>query len=358
MIKTTEFKRFYKKLYSLLFIMKKKNIIAIIMTAIGIALITSALVIVYASYPPRGNTIDAAITDYFYNNRSDALELIMYIITYLGEILVYIGMLLLLYYLWDKKRTYRTMSLLISSTVINVSTKAIFDLPRPPSVQHSDYINEISPGLPSGHAQLSTTFWGMLGIFLKKVMIVFSILLPLLIGFSRIYLGVHWFTDVIMGYGIALIILALYIFFGEYVENFLNEKSTIIKILVTIAICAIFAILAIFLFYNRVEHYEEQISSALKLIVMLATLSISYSVEGSLINFSNEIDRWWKYLVRILIGAITFGIFYFGVSMLFDLAINAVAWVGIELTLDLIRYAMLGPALILFAPWIMMKLKV
>lgn len=358
MVRTTELKRFYKKLYSLLSIMKKKNIIAIIMTVIGVALITSALVIVYASYPPRGNAIDKTITDYFYDNRSNAIELIMYIITWLGEVLVYIGMLLLLYYLWDKKKTYKIMSLVITSTVVNVSSKAIFRLERPPEYQHYIHIKEISPGLPSGHAQISSTFWGMLGIFLKKVMIVFSILLPLLIGFSRIYLGVHWLTDVIMGYGIGLIILALYIFLGEYIANFLNEKSTIVKILVAIAVCAIFAILVIFLFYNRVEHYEEQISSALKLIVMLATLSISYSVEGSLINFSNEIDKWWKYIVRILIGAITFGIFYFGVSELFDLAINTVAWVGIELTLDLIRYAMLGPVLILLAPWIMMKLKV
>ncbi|MBY8999366.1 MAG: phosphatase PAP2 family protein [Candidatus Heimdallarchaeota archaeon] len=338
--------------------MKKKNIIAIMMTAIGIALITTALVIVYASYPPRGNTIDAAITDYFYDTRSDTLALIMYIITWLGESLVYIGMLLFLYYLWDKKRTFRTMSLLITSSVVNVSAKAIFRLERPPDYQHYEHIEELSSGLPSGHAQLSTTVWGMLGIFLKKVMIVFAILLPLLIGFSRIYLGVHWFTDVIMGYGIALIILALYIFLGEYIENFLNEKSAIIKILVAIAVCAIFAILVIFLLLNRVENDTELISGSLKLIVLLVTLSISYSVEGSLINFSNEIDKWWKYLVRILIGGAIFGIFYFGVSMLFDLAINAVAWVGIELTLDLIRYAMLGPALLLLAPWIMMKLKV
>ncbi|MCK5141022.1 MAG: phosphatase PAP2 family protein [Candidatus Heimdallarchaeota archaeon] len=337
--------------------MKKKNIIAIIMTVIGVALITTALVIVYTSLQ-RANPIDAAITDYFYDNRSDTLELVMYIITWLGELLVYIGMLLFLYYLWDKKRTFRAMSLLITSAVVNTATKAIFNLERPPEYKHSDFIDEISSGLPSGHAQLSTTIWGMLGIFLKKVMIVFAILLPLLIGFSRIYLGVHWFTDVIMGYGIALIILALYIFLGEYIENFLNEKSTIIKILVVIAICAIFAILVIFLLLNRVNNDTELISGSLKLIVLLAALSISYSVEGSLINFSNEIDKWWKYIVRILIGGAIFGIFYFGVSMLFDLAINTVAWVGIELTLDLIRYAMLGPACLLLAPWIMMKLKV
>ncbi len=337
--------------------MKKKNIIAIIMTAIGIALITTALVIVYTSLQ-RANPIDAAITDYFYDNRSDNLELMMYIITYLGEALVYFGMMLLLYYLWDKKNAFRAMSLLITSTVVNTSAKSIFRLERPPEYKHSNFVTEISSGLPSGHAQNSTTFWGVLGIFLKNTMIVFSILLPLLIGFSRIYLGVHWFTDVIMGYGIGFLILALYIFLGEYIENFLNDKSATIKILVAIVVAAIFAVLVIFLQYDRVDNDIELISSSLKLIVLLATLSISYSVEGSLINFSNEIDKWWKYIVRILIGAATFGIFYFGVSMLFDLAINAVAWVGIGLTLDLIRYAMLGFAFLLLAPWIMMKLKV
>ncbi|TET76754.1 MAG: phosphatase PAP2 family protein [Candidatus Heimdallarchaeota archaeon] len=349
--------------------MKKRNVIAITLISIGVALIVAAITIVYSFNPlTHNNPVDEFLTNFFYNNRSKVFGGIMYIISFLGDALVYIGILLLFYYLYDKKKTYRAMTLLVTSTVINVSTKAAFNLDRPEtSLQYGHNpeetllspADEASTGIPSGHTQMSTTFWGSLMIFIKKWwMVIVGSILAFLIGFSRIALRVHWFTDVIMGLGIALIILAVYLLIKDPVENFIDSRTTFVKILLCIAVFIVFAIPVIFLQYNRVDNDFELISKSLKLITLFTTVSISYAIEGKLVNFHTDIDKWWKYPVRILIGAAFFAAFYFSLSELFGLIIINVGWNGMELTLDLIRYAIIGPVVILLAPWVMMKLKV
>ncbi len=81
-------------------------------------------------------------------------------------------------------------------------------------------IDESGYSFPSGHAMISFAFYGYLiylidknmkPSILKKVIIIFLILLILFIGFSRIYLGVHHFSDIIGGYIISFAYLILYI---------------------------------------------------------------------------------------------------------------------------------------------------
>jgi membrane protein DedA with SNARE-associated domain len=99
------------------------------------------------------------------------------------------------------------LAALAGGVVLNQLLKTLFARPRP-FFEHP-LVLETSYSFPSGHATMSLIFYGMLAYFAVRALrtwrartaVVFgAALLVLLIGFSRMYLGVHYFSDVIAGF--------------------------------------------------------------------------------------------------------------------------------------------------------------
>ncbi len=107
---------------------------------------------------------------------------------------------------------------LISGEIIKEFLKFLFHKERPDAglalIQESGY------SFPSGHAFMSVIFYGMICYFIyqvcknkwqKMILLIATAVLVFLIGFSRIYLGAHWISDVLAGWLIGGVILAFFI---------------------------------------------------------------------------------------------------------------------------------------------------
>jgi len=109
---------------------------------------------------------------------------------------------------------------LVSSAFVNHLIKEIVQRPRPPIELRM--VEESSFSFPSGHAMTSATFYGLIIYFalknvknkkLRNTICITLSLLVFLIGISRIYLGVHYASDVLAGFTFAIVYLVLYINF-------------------------------------------------------------------------------------------------------------------------------------------------
>lgn len=142
--------------------------------------------------------------------RSDLLTEFMLLFSFLGSFYFYFIVCLVIFIKKMPKRVYFTVNLVILSIINNI-VKAIFRRSRPfiySLIYQSGY------SFPSGHAMLSIYFYGYL-IFMvnrynfpyRKVIIYLLSTLIVLISFSRIYLGVHYLSDIIIGILLGFIFL-------------------------------------------------------------------------------------------------------------------------------------------------------
>ena len=177
------------------------------------------------------------------------LTALLKFITAFGTELFYLPAILFIFWWVDEKRGLRFGILIIVSAWINSFVKDLFKQPRPFHFDASlGLAHESSYGAPSGHAQMSLSFWIPMAAWLgrtgektkkwRRLIWAFSIFFILLIGFTRLYLGVHFPTDLFAGWLLGGIILVLWFFPGSYFEKFLIKGGARLQ-----NICAAFFVL-------------------------------------------------------------------------------------------------------------------
>ena len=161
---------------------------------------------------------------------SPALTAIMKVITALGTELLYLPLILFIFWWIDEKQGLRLGILIIVSAWINALVKDIFKQPRPFNFEPAlGLAHEGTYGAPSGHAQFSLCFWVPMAAWLSSLLekptwkrpIIWTgaILFILLMGFTRLYLGVHFPTDLLFGWLLGGIILLVYFTAGPYLDK-------------------------------------------------------------------------------------------------------------------------------------------
>ena len=150
------------------------------------------------------------------NIMNDSLTPILKVITELGGVAFTVVAGVLIFIFCKKIRWFVTFDL-VGVTLINQLLKHIIRRPRPNILR---LVEESGYSFPSGHSMVSMTFYGIIiylvyknvnDKYLKWLLITLLSLLILAIGFSRVYVGVHYFTDVIGGFLLGLAYLVIYV---------------------------------------------------------------------------------------------------------------------------------------------------
>lgn len=172
--------------------------------------------------------IDAYVLKVLYELRDPLFAQIVIYFTELGsKVIVGGGVALVgLYFLSQKKFALLTglATTMLGTSIVVFVAKELIARPRP-EVVYQAYI-ETGYSLPSGHASLSLAFYGFVLYMLikkfpqRKNLLFFGISsLIALIGISRLYLGVHYVSDVLAGYAVAALFLTLGIYLTNHFTN-------------------------------------------------------------------------------------------------------------------------------------------
>lgn len=164
-------------------------------------------------------SFDDNVTDYVTSFRTPGLNNFFQFITDLGDVYAYLvatslAALFFFYKLKNKKFIFQLLGVLLLSALANMALKRAFDRARP-TIEHLVVVKTLS--YPSGHAMSAMAFYGFLIYLVFKIkmhsalraflVLVFTFLI-LSIGISRIYLGVHFPSDVAGGFIAGLIWVA------------------------------------------------------------------------------------------------------------------------------------------------------
>ena len=189
-------------------------------SSLKIFIILVIIFILWSILVLRGNlrSLDDQVFSLIHHIHYGYLTSFFKVITYLGSAVVLGGIVLFVLIFAHNKFIGISMGInLFLVSMLNLLLKNIFLIPRPDTIT---LIEEHGFSYPSGHAMVSLAFYGfaiylinmkMKASIMKKLIMGLLVLFIILVGFSRIYLGVHHFSDIIGGYIISLAYLILYI---------------------------------------------------------------------------------------------------------------------------------------------------
>ena len=156
-------------------------------------------------------SFDAAVYKFVIGFRSDSLTKVLLFITKFASVkeIVFLCAVSLIGLFWKYYKSLFLVLNVIASTIFNVVIKNIMMIPRTNILRLAE---ETGYSFPSGHSMASVAFYGFIiylilssnmNKYLKVVISSLLVILIIVIGFSRVYLGVHNASDVIAGYAIS-----------------------------------------------------------------------------------------------------------------------------------------------------------
>ncbi len=316
-------------------------------------------------------TIEIGITQFF-QNLGDWLITPMQLITFLGNEYFYMLVMPVIYWCLDSSLGLRVGIMLLTSGIFNGTAKILFKSPRPYwfSSQVNAYSSESSFGMPSGHAMNAMSVWGILAASIRKksITIILAILI-FLIGISRIMLGVHFTSDVLIGWLLGAILLFVFLRAEKGVSKWVDSmpfgRFVIFMFLISILVIVVNA----FIIHANTDWQVPSTWLANAAVTDPEGYIEPFSLDGTITNtavlfgFSagavwlnrkggfKVSGSWWRYVVCFLIGVTGVLLLWAGLGKVFPDNADFLSY-----ALRYLRYALTGTWIAVIAPLIFLKL--
>ena len=272
---------------------------------------------------------------------SPALDAPFRFLTFVGDQEFQMLLLPLVYWCLDREAGARLLILFLLSAYLNSVAKLILDQPRPhafdPRVQR--LVDADGGGLPSGHTQGTVVVWGYIAAQWRRPWIL-ALAAVLMIGtpLSRVYLGVHFPTDLLGGYLLGALLLWAYFAITPSLTEKLRKWSMRSQLLI-----AALPPLSLMLVYPGRDRNSILIGAA------WLGIAAGIVLERRFVGFTAG-GPWWKRCCAYVLGlAVLFSVYY-GLRVLFADLEPAGIW-------RFARYALVGFWGSCGAPWLFARLK-
>jgi membrane-associated phospholipid phosphatase len=307
----------------------------------------------------------------FLQNLGSWLKTPMEIFSFFGTEYFFLLLLPVLYWCVEASLGLKVGIILLLSTSLNDALKIALHGPRPYWISPDvfGYASETSFGVPSGHAQIAVGVWGTLATRVRKGWgWLIAVLVILLIGISRLYLGVHFPLDVILGWMIGALLLWLVLRFWKPVTTWVKKLNLGQQLLLFFLASLVLVLLSLtpFLWLKSTDWQPPQAWApyALQAISLSGALTTAGTFFGFLAGLAwfkrkggfNAAGSLGQRSLRFVLGAAGILVFYVGLDVLFGL-ITPEAEALLPYFLRYIRYTLVGAWVSAGAPWVFVKLK-
>ncbi|MEA3336073.1 MAG: phosphatase PAP2 family protein [Chloroflexota bacterium] len=279
---------------------------------------------------------------------NDTLDSFFLAITELGNAEAFLVIMALVYWSINRQWGLRLTVLAMLSTWTNEFFKVIFRLPRPNPAIVRQLVHEQTYGFPSGHAQTGAVIvWGYLAAKVRKGWFTaLAVLLIFLIGFSRVYLGVHYPQDVLAGWILGSLILVIWLHYEESLAAWWKQLEVRSQVMVIIAgISAMLFLMPT----DATGHYPNE--TAATLAGTLLGVGIGTILENKMVQFRVD-GSVGRRLLRYLVGIIFVGSIYVAGSLLPEFE----PW-ALDIVVRVTRYSLVGLTVAWLAPLLFIRLR-